>query len=240
VDLRLCFSLARPFPQPESHQTRSFAHQLPRLLICSSRSAFLLQRHARYRSRFRTIVSTSASSFVWCRDRRQLQQKGTAIHDIFWATSREHYIHGIRGHHQLLPLPSNLVTASYPLWPRWLRLLLGCGFFQVGTSVPYITISNIVSTFPPKSNCFNDSIVAPCPSFYQACADVSILHTEMDLIRVCVVGGNAVSAFLSWRLQATNACDVTLVWKSGFDAVHQYGISFKYILDWQIWILAEC
>ncbi|KAG9239138.1 putative meiotically up-regulated gene 72 protein [Amylocarpus encephaloides] len=50
---------------------------------------------------------------------------------------------------------------------------------------------------------------------------------ERFLIRVCVVGGNAVSAFLSWRLQATNACDVTLVWKSGFDAVYQYGISFK-------------
>ncbi|KAI9670909.1 MAG: hypothetical protein M1817_003794 [Caeruleum heppii] len=50
---------------------------------------------------------------------------------------------------------------------------------------------------------------------------------EEDLTRFCVVGGNAVSAFLSWRLQATNACDVTLVWKSGFDAVHQYGISFK-------------
>ena len=49
------------------------------------------------------------------------------------------------------------------------------------------------------------------------------------LMNVCVVGGNAVSAFLSWRLQATNACDVTLVWKSGFDAVHQYGITFKYV-----------
>ncbi|KAI9838940.1 MAG: hypothetical protein M1819_004148 [Sarea resinae] len=48
-----------------------------------------------------------------------------------------------------------------------------------------------------------------------------------DLTSACVVGGNAVSAFLSWRLQATNACDVTLVWKSGFDAVAQYGISFK-------------
>jgi hypothetical protein len=48
------------------------------------------------------------------------------------------------------------------------------------------------------------------------------------LMNVCVVGGNAVSAFLSWRLQATNACDVTLVWKSGFDSVSQYGISFKY------------
>ncbi|KAI6249352.1 Meiotically up-regulated protein [Erysiphe necator] len=46
-------------------------------------------------------------------------------------------------------------------------------------------------------------------------------------LRVLSVGGNAISAFLSWRLQATNACDVTLVWKSGFDAVSQYGISFK-------------
>ncbi|KAI9737852.1 MAG: hypothetical protein M1834_009221 [Cirrosporium novae-zelandiae] len=46
-------------------------------------------------------------------------------------------------------------------------------------------------------------------------------------LRIISVGGNAVSAFLSWRLQATNACDVTLVWKSGYDAVAQYGISFK-------------
>ncbi|KAL9602031.1 MAG: hypothetical protein Q9219_002140 [cf. Caloplaca sp. 3 TL-2023] len=46
-------------------------------------------------------------------------------------------------------------------------------------------------------------------------------------LRILSVGGNAVSAFLSWRLQATNACDVTLVWKSGFDAVAQYGISFR-------------
>lgn len=52
---------------------------------------------------------------------------------------------------------------------------------------------------------------------------------DSPLMNVCVVGGNAVSAFLSWRLQATNACDVTLVWKSGFDAVHQYGITFKYV-----------
>ncbi|TVY67535.1 Meiotically up-regulated protein [Lachnellula suecica] len=58
----------------------------------------------------------------------------------------------------------------------------------------------------------------------------STVNVEMEdnfLMRVCVVGGNAVSAFLSWRLQATNACDVTLVWKSGFDAVYQYGITFK-------------
>ena len=44
-----------------------------------------------------------------------------------------------------------------------------------------------------------------------------------------VVGGNAISAFLSWRLQATNSCDVTLVWKSGYEMVAQYGVSFKYV-----------
>ncbi|KAF6818325.1 2-dehydropantoate 2-reductase [Colletotrichum sojae] len=50
---------------------------------------------------------------------------------------------------------------------------------------------------------------------------------DSELMSVCSVGGNPVSAFLSWRLQATNACDVTLVWKSGFEHVAQYGISFK-------------
>ena len=52
---------------------------------------------------------------------------------------------------------------------------------------------------------------------------------DSPLISVCAVGGNAVSAFLSWRLQATNACDVTLVWKSGFEHVSQYGISMRYV-----------
>ncbi|KAF3768764.1 hypothetical protein M406DRAFT_226793, partial [Cryphonectria parasitica EP155] len=50
---------------------------------------------------------------------------------------------------------------------------------------------------------------------------------DLELMNILVVGGNAVSAFLSWRLQATNACDVTLVWKSGYEHVAQYGISFK-------------
>ena len=53
------------------------------------------------------------------------------------------------------------------------------------------------------------------------------MEEDFELMNVVTVGGNAVSAFLSWRLQATNACDVTLVWKSGFDHVAQYGISFK-------------
>ncbi|GAM89639.1 hypothetical protein ANO11243_076780 [Dothideomycetidae sp. 11243] len=48
-----------------------------------------------------------------------------------------------------------------------------------------------------------------------------------QLMQVLSVGGNAVSAFLSWRLSATNACDVTLVWKAGFETVAQYGITFK-------------
>lgn len=54
---------------------------------------------------------------------------------------------------------------------------------------------------------------------------------KRKLMKFCVVGGNAVSAFLSWRLQATNSCDVTLVWKSGFEAVAQYGVSFRYTLS---------
>lgn len=53
------------------------------------------------------------------------------------------------------------------------------------------------------------------------------MEDDFELMNVVTVGGNAVSAFLSWRLQATNACDVTLVWKSGFEHVAQYGISFK-------------
>lgn len=43
------------------------------------------------------------------------------------------------------------------------------------------------------------------------------------------MGGNAISAFLSWRLQATNACDVTLVWKANYQTVAQYGVSFKLV-----------
>jgi hypothetical protein len=60
---------------------------------------------------------------------------------------------------------------------------------------------------------------------------------NLELRRCCIVGSNAVSAFLSWRLQATNACDVTLVWKANFQAVAQYGISFKYVDTVQLWVL---
>jgi hypothetical protein len=65
-------------------------------------------------------------------------------------------------------------------------------------------------------------------SFAQHLNSPSILFVVMSANKsVLAVGGNPVSAFLSWRLQATNACDVTLVWKSNFDAVAQYGISMK-------------
>lgn len=68
--------------------------------------------------------------------------------------------------------------------------------------------------------------------FFEGCgAHASVTDrldmADMELMNILIVGGNAVSAFLSWRLQATNACDVTLVWKSGFEHVAQYGISFK-------------
>jgi hypothetical protein len=53
------------------------------------------------------------------------------------------------------------------------------------------------------------------------------MDAEEDKTNALIVGGNAISAFLSWRLQATNACDVTLVWKSQYDTVAQYGISMK-------------
>ncbi|KAL4917744.1 ketopantoate reductase PanE/ApbA-domain-containing protein [Aspergillus aurantiobrunneus] len=46
-------------------------------------------------------------------------------------------------------------------------------------------------------------------------------------LRILSVGSNGISAFLSWRLQATTSCDVTLVWKSGFESVSQYGVSMK-------------
>ncbi|KAL3473482.1 ApbA-domain-containing protein [Aspergillus californicus] len=47
------------------------------------------------------------------------------------------------------------------------------------------------------------------------------------LTKTCLVGSNGISAFLSWRLQATTSCDVTLVWKAGFESVSQYGVTMK-------------
>ncbi|KTW32073.1 uncharacterized protein T551_00755 [Pneumocystis jirovecii RU7] len=53
---------------------------------------------------------------------------------------------------------------------------------------------------------------------------------EMDIVNInilSIVGSNSISAFFSWRLQSSNACKVTLVWRNHFDAVSSYGISFK-------------
>lgn len=48
------------------------------------------------------------------------------------------------------------------------------------------------------------------------------------LTRFFIVGDNAVSAFVSWRLQATCSCEVTLVWKNAHESVAKYGLSFRY------------
>ncbi|BFZ64220.1 hypothetical protein YB2330_005359 [Saitoella coloradoensis] len=48
-----------------------------------------------------------------------------------------------------------------------------------------------------------------------------------DKLRILSVGSNAISAFYSWRLQASNACETTLVWRSTFEAVQSFGITFK-------------
>ncbi|KAK9456759.1 ketopantoate reductase PanE/ApbA-domain-containing protein [Dipodascopsis uninucleata] len=50
---------------------------------------------------------------------------------------------------------------------------------------------------------------------------------ESRQLRILSVGSNPVSAFLSWRLAASNVADVALVWKSQFDIVYNFGISFK-------------
>ena len=73
---------------------------------------------------------------------------------------------------------------------------------------------------------------SPCPNYWERLFAQHFRQSPFEmsdglLMNVCSVGGNPVSAFLSWRLQATNACDVTLVWKSGYEHVAQYGISFK-------------
>lgn len=41
------------------------------------------------------------------------------------------------------------------------------------------------------------------------------------------VGSNAVSAFYSWRLASSKACEVTVVWRRNWQAVQEYGIAFQ-------------
>ena len=41
------------------------------------------------------------------------------------------------------------------------------------------------------------------------------------------VGSNAVSAFYSWRLASSRACEVTVVWRRNWQAVQDYGIVFQ-------------
>ncbi|KAK9460024.1 ketopantoate reductase PanE/ApbA C terminal-domain-containing protein [Lipomyces oligophaga] len=46
-------------------------------------------------------------------------------------------------------------------------------------------------------------------------------------LNILSVGSNPISAFLSWRLTASNAADVSLIWKIHNEIVVNYGISFK-------------
>lgn len=82
--------------------------------------------------------------------------------------------------------------------------------------------------YPPSEN---GSIAPEIADFecWRQCRELinCVVPTGIDRSWL-TIGPLQVSAFLSWRLQATNACDVTLVWKAGFERVSQYGISFKY------------
>ncbi|KAK7208118.1 ketopantoate reductase PanE/ApbA C terminal-domain-containing protein [Myxozyma melibiosi] len=50
---------------------------------------------------------------------------------------------------------------------------------------------------------------------------------DSSRLKVLSVGSNSISAFLSWRLTASNAADVSLIWKSHYEIVMNYGIAFK-------------
>ncbi len=125
-----------------------------------------------------------------------------------------------------------LCTAS-PTWRRpsygtdqtqWRRHLRGSGYCQVRHSI-CLCLQLVPSAFAGVQ--FHLRLGLEMTSSAWRCHLLS--DGTVSLTSSLTVGGNAVSAFLSWRLQATNACDVTLVWKSGFDNVSQYGISFKYV-----------
>jgi Ketopantoate reductase PanE/ApbA len=83
----------------------------------------------------------------------------------------------------------------------------------------------IIPNDPPERWPLATTLINSSAIYARSLSDTAEMKTELR--RVCIVGGNAVSAFLSWRLQATNACDVTLVWKANYQQVAQYGISFR-------------
>ena len=101
--------------------------------------------------------------------------------------------------------------------PTSLSLSLSLSLLLSPSSVPAPFQFNA----PPSSIHSSISIRFPC----------GIALWEMPKkLTYCAVGSNAISAFLSWRLQATTSCDVTLVWKANFEAVQQYGVTFKYVI----------
>jgi hypothetical protein len=111
--------------------------------------------------------------------------------------------------------------------PPRLRILSGAYPFPLLQPChPASLTPNSPGDSPSRSARFNCFCL---PLFSTSRRNPSQQYSTPKLTEYPIVGGNAVSAFLSWRLQATNACDVTLVWKNGYQTVAQYGISFKWV-----------
>jgi hypothetical protein len=117
-----------PVLQPKSHQTRSFANHTTRTPFRSTEIDLLWRRHARYSNTSRIPVPI-ASAFVWCRDRRQAQQKQhpftTLFGDDLEATRPRPQTAAVRASQHIQLQRSNLITNSYPFGPRWLPPLHG-------------------------------------------------------------------------------------------------------------------
>ncbi|KAG5520105.1 hypothetical protein PMAC_001181 [Pneumocystis sp. 'macacae'] len=75
-----------------------------------------------------------------------------------------------------------------------------------------------------------ESVVQPTSTDVFKPSEIAANRTSSpssSLVHILSVGSNPISAFFSWRLQSSNACKITLVWRNHFDAVSSYGISFK-------------
>lgn len=142
-----------------------------------------------------------------------------------------HFFPGFQSSRPLAPvIASSCISATV-----WIGIL--CSFISIrqpGFSPPHYTFpiadhTRFSSPLLFFSFLIYTVLVNTGTGALASCRPQFSMADDNELMKTCVVGGNPVSAFLSWRLQATNACDVTLVWKSGFDHVAQYGISFKYV-----------
>ena len=99
-----------------------------------------------------------------------------------------------------------------------------------GSSAAPAHFVRLVTTAAPDSTwCFQHLLHVESPKALPFPSLPEAPRMVRRLTKTCIVGSNGISAFLSWRLQATTSCDVTLVWKNGFEAVSQYGVTMKYV-----------